>query len=124
MGLTGYRSNSESALQSGGYTSSFHLSAITLRFFFYVLPIICVAVLQNFYIQSLIFAFQRAKSLYKSKPDMSDESDDAEADDVADSSSLWQQRLVCLDACNASTWLALLQAPAITSTRVVQCSSL
>jgi hypothetical protein len=61
-------------------------SMILLRLFFAVLPVICVAILQNFYVQSAVFASQTASGREFQDRHVSGEN--------ATEHQLWQQRLV------------------------------
>lgn len=90
----------DSVLVQNGFPASPSLPVLLLRFFFFVLPIICVAMLQNFYVQSIVFAFQRAKSLYLVR--QSKQSTENEEDKLR---TLWQERLV---RCRSSRHGALL----------------
>lgn len=66
-------------------------TVIILQLFFALLPIICVAILQNFYVQSAVFASQHASKLFQS----SREAAEAEVGNIK-AHRLWQQRLVRL----------------------------
>lgn len=86
---------------------------ILLRLLFIAVPLLFIVVLQNFYIQSVIFATERATAINRDEggPDPA-----AEQQEEADPQQLWQTRLVRLlplsnSLCNVSRGKAVCQTP-------------